>query len=185
MSNIKYDWDQIIEDMTELIAKSISDGKKPPTIHMLYDQLRKKYAAHEILFPQNQNVFSRKIHDELGLDYHEKNYEPYFYRLAAQYEKMTIDHLAAGLRVSAVYYDNNCNWLFIRVKKVIQGKSEKKAYTTRQKHLYLFSKELKRRFYRSIIFTSFDRDTLVILCTDDQARKKVEKYIKKINNASN
>lgn len=184
MSNNKYPWGQIIEDMTALIAQSISDGKKPPTIHKLYDQLKGKYDTHGIAFPKNKEIFYRKIHKHLGMGHCRKNHESYFYQLAGQCDNMTIDNLAAGLRVSALYFDNNCNWLFIRVKQVIPDKSEKKAYKKKQKHLYLFAKELKRKFSKSIVFTSFDKDTLVILCIDEKARTKIEKYIKRVNNGS-
>lgn len=120
MPNIKYDWEQIIRDMTVIISDRIAAGKKPPTITTLYHKLSKKYSKQGQPFPTSPEIFTRKVHSCLGLKKNSKNYEPYFYRLAGQYSSMTLDSLATGLSVSTVSADSS-NWIFIRLKSIIAG----------------------------------------------------------------
>lgn len=180
MPNVKYDWERIIRDMTDIIAGRIAAGKKPPTITSLYKQLSKQYKESGQPFPVKSEIFTRKIHQYLGLDKNSKNYEPYFYRLAGQYSSMTLDSLATGLSVSSVSADSS-NWIFIRLKSLITDSKAINSYSVVQKHLYLLSQKLKEKFSSEIIFISFDRDTLVILCRDNASNQKVVKYFSRIN----
>ena len=180
MPNVKYDWERIIRDMTDIIAGRIAAGKKPPTITSLYKQLSKQYKVSGQPFPVKSEIFTRKIHQYLGLDKNSKNYEPYFYRLAGQYSSMTLDSLATGLSVSSVSADSS-NWIFIRLKSLIADSKAINSYSVVQRHLYLLSQKLKEKFSSEIIFISFDRDTLVILCRDNASNQKVVKYFSRIN----
>ena len=180
MPNVKYDWERIIRDMTDIIAGRIAAGKKPPTITSLYKQLSKQYKVSGQPFPVKSEIFTRKIHQYLGLDKNSKNYEPYFYRLAGQYSSMTLDSLATGLSVSSVSADSS-NWIFIRLKSLIADSKAINSYSVVQRHLYLLSQKLKKKFSSEIIFISFDRDTLVIMCRDNASNQKVVKYFSRIN----
>lgn len=180
MPNIKYDWEQIIRDMTVIISDRIAAGKNPPTITTLYHKLSKKYSEQGQPFPTSPEIFTRKVHSCLGLKKNSKNYEPYFYRLAGQYSGMTLDRLATGLSVSTVSADSS-NWIFIRLKSIIADSKAINSYSVVQKHLYLLSQKLKKKFSSEIIFISFDRDTLVIMCRDNASNQKVVKYFSRIN----
>lgn len=65
MPNVKYDWERIIRDMTDIIAGRIAAGKKPPTISSLYKQLSKQYKESGQPFPVKSEIFTRKIHQYL------------------------------------------------------------------------------------------------------------------------
>lgn len=181
MSNRKYDWDKIVKDMTEIIANELAKKKKIPTISKLHKKLREKYKGTDTAFPENLDVFSRKIHSYLGLEKNHQNYESHFYQLLGQYDKMSLNKLAENLSVSTVNTNNNCNWLFIKVKRLIQGESSNDKYKAIQKHLYILSQKLKDKFKNEIIFASFDRDTLVLMCRDSNAKQNVTNYFQKIN----
>ena len=64
MPNIKYDWEQIIRDMTVIIPSDrIAAGKKPPTTSAtLYHKLSKKYSEQGQPFPTSPEIFIRKVH---------------------------------------------------------------------------------------------------------------------------
>lgn len=184
MANKKYEWDSIIKDMTAIIADRIASGKKPPTIKSIYKILEREYKKQNQPFPDNSQIFTRKIHNYLGLDKNSKNYEPYFYRLAGQYDKMTLDSLATGISVSTASSGSNSSWLFMRINSIIDNGKPINRNENVQMHLYKLSQRLKDKFSEEIIFISFDRDTLVIMCMDNNARQMVADYFSGINGTS-
>lgn len=184
MANKKYEWDSIIKDMAAIIAGRIASGKKPPTINTLYKTLKNNYNKQGKLFPGESAIFTRKIHSYLGLDKNSKNYEPYFYRLAGQYDKMTLDSLATGISVSTANSGSNSSWLFIRINSVINNGKPINSNENVQMHLYKLSQRLKDKFSEEIIFISFDRDTLVIMCMDNNARQTVANYFSSTDETS-
>lgn len=94
---------------------------------------------------------------------------------------MTLDILSTGLSVTSVSSCNNSNWLFIRVNRIVEYDEKVSSFTVVQKHLYLLSHELKKKFSKEIIFISFDKDTLVVLCRDNAAQQKVKRHFSHIN----
>lgn len=184
MANKKYEWDSIIKDMTAIIAGRIASGKKPPTIKSIYKILEREYKKQNQPFPNNSQIFTRKIHSYLGLDKNSKNYEPYFYRLAGKYDKLTLDILATDISVSTANSGSNSSWLFIRINSVINNGKPINSIENIQMHLYKLSHKLKDKFSKEIIFVSFDRDTLVIMCMDNNARQTVADYFSSINGTS-
>lgn len=169
MDNI-FNWENIKKDSAEIMAMSISEGKDiPSTISELYDKLSANYSANEKRIPE-YNTYRQKIRQILEIPRNSKNVKSALYQLAGAYDKMTLQMLADNITISNdVIADNSC-WMFIRLKR------HQDDHTLFNTHLHFLSHELKKKFAREIIFISFDTDTLVIMCTDSNARQKLISY---------
>lgn len=169
MKKTIFDWQTIIKDSAKIMAESIATGKKDiTTLPALYKELEKMYKSQGKKIPQ-PNTYRQYMHKALNIRHNQKTPKDALYQLAGKYDKMTLDILVKNTDVTV---DNGGKWLFIRLKR---NDSE---YADTQKHLYFLSHELKKKFSREIIFISFDTDTLVIMCRDDDARNLVFKEFK-------
>ena len=170
MSNSKYDWNKIKDDCAKIMAESISKGKDiPSTLPELYKLLKAKYTDEEKPIPV-QNTFRQIMHDKLKIGHNQKNVQGALYRLAGKYDKMTLQMLSDNVIMST---DNNADksvWLFIRLQ------NKEIPLDERNTHFYYLSHKIKEKFQQEILFISFDIDTLVIMCTDSNSRKKILSY---------
>lgn len=170
MSNSKFNWDEIMADCADIIARSISSGKKiPSTLPELYKLLSERYSDEGKKLPV-QNTFRQIMHGKLNIGHNQKNVQSAFYRLAGKYDKMTLQMLSDNIVISTDTVADAAAWLFIRLKNKKIPANEKNA------HLYYLSHKMKEKFDREIIFISFDTDTLVIMCTGNDSRKKILSY---------
>lgn len=169
MSNSKYNWEKIIEDCTKIMSESISKGENiPSTFPGLYKLLQSKYTNEEKQLP-SQNTFRQFMHNRLKIGHNQKNVRGALYKLAGKYDEMTLQMLSDNIIVST---DNNINksaWLFIRLKNI-------KTIKDRTIHFYYLANKIKEKFKHEVLFISFDIDTLVIMCVDNNSRKKILSY---------
>lgn len=163
MSNIKFDWDEVMKNSAHVMAQCLTKGEYISTITDLHKKLESYYKSIGKTAPgpstYRQNV-SKRLNSEVSI-------KTALYQLAGMYEKMTLQMLAEGITVSTDETADKCNWLFVRLKKSAVD------YVNMRKHLYFFSHELKKKFSKDIVFISFDNDTIVILCKDNNSRKKL------------
>lgn len=171
MSRPELDWKKIEEDCAKIMVNAISKNKDiPKSLSSLYAQLKEKYDNEGKKCP-TKGTFRQKMRKKLGLYGTRKNkVDAALYRLAGAYDKMKLEMLTDNTQISYESYADQSRWLFVRLNK-----EPKIKYAETQKHLYALSCQLKEKFSQEIIFISYDRDTLVILCRDNKARKKVAK----------
>ncbi|MCM1508477.1 MAG: hypothetical protein NC177_15310 [Ruminococcus flavefaciens] len=178
MKGKKFYWDIIVKDSAEIIANDILKGKnKITTLKSLYTALEEMYKKDNREIPTS-STYRQKMHQVLNVGYNQKNVKSALYQLAGKYDKMTLNMFAENIQLSSENNADNCNWLFIRLKKY------ESDYTKTQKHLYFFSQELKKKFTKEIVFISFDTDTIVIMCSDINSRNKVFSYLNNISDIS-
>lgn len=155
------------------MVNAISKNKDiPKSLSALYAQLKEKYDNEGEKCP-TKGTFRQKMCKKLGLYGTRKDkVDAALYRLAGAYDKMKLEMLTDNTQISYESYADQSRWLFVRLNK-----DPKIKYAETQKHLYALSYQLKqeKKLQQEIIFISYDRDTLVILCRDNKARKKVAK----------
>ncbi len=174
MKKAMFDWQIIIKDSAKIMADSIFKGRKDiSTIPALYKELEKVYKSQDKKIPK-LNTYRQYMHKELKLSHNQKTPRSALYQLAGRYDKMTLNMLTEN--VNATVADSS-KWLFIRLKR------NDSKYIDTQKHLYSLSHELKKKFSPEIIFTSFDNDTLVIMCRDSESGNSILSYFEENNNA--
>lgn len=162
MSNYQYPWEEIFQDCADLITVQIRDSKNvPETFPQLYQLFEKWYTERGKKVPE-QRHFIRKMREELGVESGKKKIQPYLYAFVGKYDKMSLELLAEGTTLSRV---SNASWLFVRLRSKISSTTDKK-----NAHFYYLSRKLKEKFPQDILFLSFDVDTLVILCKDEESK---------------
>ena len=70
---------------------------------------------------------------------------------------------------------SNASWLFVRLRSKISSTTDKK-----NAHFYYLSRKLKEKFPQDILFLSFDVDTLVILCKNEESKNRVQSHFHSI-----
>lgn len=179
MGNQKFDWETIMRDSATVMAECIVRNISISTIPQLYERLKVKYKKENKIIPQ-QNTYRQELHKRLNLQHNQRMVKSALYQLAGAYDRLSLEMLAdRATVVSAANVSNSC-WLFIRLTAVTDI-----GYTDRQKHLYHLSHKLKEQFRAEIQFISFDTDTLVILCNDNNASQAIASYINQCNNSQN
>ena len=83
-----------------------------------------------------------------------------------------LELLAEGTTLSRV---SNASWLFVRLRSKISSTTDKK-----NAHFYYLSRKLKEKFPQDILFLSFDVDTLVILCKNEESKNRVQSHFHSI-----
>lgn len=180
MKTDQFPWEEIFKDSARLLSESLANEKKPISkVSELYKALEKDYknkGKPEREIP-GEVSFRRKLHKKLNIAYEQRIYKSALYQLIGKYYNMTIPALAQHLTMTPVDSHDNLCYLFLRVQKGKRSISENK------KILYATCKQLKIAFPDEIMFLSYDDDTIVMMCPNKEARKKVktniEKYIPK------
>lgn len=179
MKGKSFNWDDIVKDSSKIIIKSILKGKNEiTTLKSLHTALETTYQKNGKEIP-TYSTYRQKMHKLLNIRHNQKNVKNELYQLAGKYEKMTLDALSENIYLSSKIAANDCNWLFIRLKK------NEPDYSKTQKHLYFLSQKLKEKFKNEIIFISFDTDTIVVMCSNSNATGKIHSYLKKISKDDN
>ncbi len=172
MSNYQYPWEEIFQDCADLITVQIRDSKNvPETFPQLYQLFEKWYTERGKKVPE-QRHFIRKMREELGVESGKKKIQPYLYAFVGKYDKMSLELLAEGTTLSMV---SNASWLFVRLRSKISSTTDKK-----NAHFYYLSRKLKEKFPQDILFLSFDVDTLVILCKNEESKNRVQSHFHSI-----
>lgn len=178
MKGKKFNWDDIVKDSTKIISKSILKGNNEiTTLKTLYTALETTYQKKSKEIP-TYSTYRQKMHKILHIKHNQKNVKNELYQLAGKYEKMTLDVLAENICLSSKAAANDCNWLFIRLKR------HDSDFINTQKHLYYLSQELKKKFTQEIIFISFDTDTIVVMCSGSNAKNMIFSYLNKRSKCS-
>lgn len=179
MKGKSFNWDDIVKDSSKIIIKSILKGKDEiTTLKSLHTALETTYQKSGKEIP-TYSTYRQKMHKLLNIRHNQKNVKNELYQLAGKYEKMTLDALSENIYLSSKAAANDCNWLFIRLKK------NEPDYSKTKKHLYFFSQKLKEKFKNEIIFISFDTDTIVVMCSNSNAKGKIHSYLKEISKDDN
>ncbi|MDE5765345.1 MAG: hypothetical protein K2I00_10380 [Ruminococcus sp.] len=117
MKGKQFDWDSIVKDSAEIVADDILNGKnKITTLKSLYNALEEMYKKDNRKIPTS-STYRQKMHRILNVGHNQKNVKSALYQLAGKYDKMTLNMLAENIRLSSETNADNCNWLFIRLKK--------------------------------------------------------------------
>lgn len=170
MANLRYNWSEIESDCVEIIAEQFSKGEKiPSSFPALHKLLTNKYTFEGKDIPK-LNTFRQVMHDRLRIGNNQKNISAALYRLAGRYDKMTLAQLTENITLTSRRTEDKTPWIFIRLN------GSDVSMTDKAGHLYHLSHELKEKFSKQILFASFDIDTIVILCHDDEARKTILEY---------
>ena len=178
MNRKQLNWEEIMQDSAEVMMECIINGTEISTLPALYVQLQKKYCIEGKQIPA-QNTYRQEMHKRLNLQPNQRMVKTALYQLAGAYDKLTVQTLAKEATIATSSIDRNCSWLFIRLKRQVSGESTAQKYRMMQKHLYHLSHKLKEEFKDNILFASFDRDTLAILCKSPNAREAIASYIRK------
>ena len=138
-----------------------------------------------VLLGRLQSVlYYEKIRKEFNIDRHKKNIQLELYRAVAAHGKILLKTLSQNITISYPTVASQAVWLFIRLKETKETKeTEEKNISLEDynSHFYYLSKRLKEQFKDEILFLSFDTDTVVLLCKDDSARKKIIRHFRKLH----
>ena len=164
--------DRIADGWKSFRTVQIRDSKNvPETFPQLYQLFQKWYTERGKKVPE-QRHFIRKMREELGVESGKKKIQPYLYAFVGKYDKMSLELLAEGTALSMV---SNASWLFVRLRSKISGTTDKK-----NAHFYYLSRKLKEKFPQDILFLSFDVDTLVILCKNEESKNRIHSHFHSI-----
>ncbi len=176
MSNQQFDWDEIVQDCIKLIIEQTDQTKAISSINDLYVQLDITYRKNGNKMP-SKNTFRQYLRKEMGLQERQSLNKHDFYEFAGAYDRLTVQSLVKDATIEYSSIDRNCSWLFITMERNFKGESAEQKYRMMQKHLYHLSHKLKEKFRTGVLFASFDRDTLVILCKDGDTRLAIRQYL--------
>ena len=172
----KTNWNILVKDSAEVMAESISKQLPIKTLPALYEKLKEKYEKEGKALP-SKNTFRQKMHKILHLPHNKRNVELDLNNLAGAYEKQTIDLLLQNVKITTSQSSKACFWIFIKISREVEDEKPTTHLRMKQKHLYHLAQKLKDAFGTSILFASFDTDTLVMLCKDEGTRARIKKYV--------
>ena len=178
-------WSMIYKECAIIINESAVQQSGVKTIRELHNKLKEKYPS--LSSPDGwelppYDTFRQKLRKHLELTSRSADVSAALYRFAGAYSKMTIDMLSDNVRISSDSVDTDCRWIIIRLDRCVNEDDDR--FLNTQRHLYHLSQALKDKFTSEILFISFDRDTLVILCSDNDAKDKIKEYFNRINNSN-
>ena len=177
--NSKYNWNEIVKDSKKIIHDTTKNGNRKliSTMKELYDRLKFQYEKKGKEVPRYV-LYSEKIRKEFNIDRHRKNIQLELYQAVAAHEKIPLETLSQNITISYPTVASQAVWLFIRLKDTKQKNISLEDYNS---HFYYLSKRLKEQFKDEILFLSFDTDTVVLLCKDDSARKKIIRHFRNLH----
>ena len=177
--NSKYNWNEIVKDSKKIIHDTTKNGNRKliSTMKELYDRLKFQYEKKGKEVPRYV-LYSEKIRKEFNIDRHKKNIQLELYQAVAAHEKIPLETLSQNITISYPTVASQAVWLFIRLKDTKHMNISLIDYYS---HFYYLSKRLKEQFKDEILFLSFDTDTVVLLCKDDSARKKIIRHFRKLH----
>jgi hypothetical protein len=177
--NSKYNWNEIVKDSKKIIHDTTKNGNRKliSTMKELYDRLKFQYEKKGKEVPRYV-LYSEKIRKEFNIDRHKKNIQLELYQAVAAHEKIPLETLSQNITISYPTVASQAVWLFIRLKDTKQKNISLEDYNS---HFYYLSKRLKEQFKDEILFLSFDTDTVVLLCKDDSARKKIIRHFRNLH----
>ena len=163
--NSKYNWNEIVEDSKKIIRDTTKNGNRKliSTMKELYDRLKFQYEKKGKEIPRYV-LYSEKIRKEFNIYHHKKNIQLELYQAVAAHEKISLETLSQNVTISYPTVASQAVWLFIRLKETKETEER-----------------LKEQFKDEILFLSFDTDTVVLLCKDDSARKKIIRHFRKLH----
>ena len=126
-------------------------------------------------------LYSKKIRKEFNIGRHKKNIQLELYRAVAAHGKILLKTLSQNITISYPTVASQAVWLFIRLKETKETEEKNISLEDYNSHFYYLSKRLKEQFKDEILFLSFDTDTVVLLCKDDSARKKIIRHFRKLH----
>ena len=184
MSKPEQKWSKIYKECAVIITECAIQQTGIKTIRELYNKLKEKYPS--LQSPDywklpSYNTFRQKLRKHLNPTGKLNDVSAALYRFAGAYNKMTLDMLADNIRISTASVDTDCNWIIVRLKRSVS--EDEDQYLNTQRHLYHLSQALKKKYTNEILFISFDRDTLVILCSNSDAKEKIKEHFNKINSS--
>ena len=180
--NSKYNWNKIVKDSEKIIHDTTKNGNRKliSTIKELYDRLKFQYEKKGKEVPRYV-LYSKKIRKEFNIGRHKKNIQLELYQAAAAHEKIPLETLSQNVTISYPKVASQAVWLFIRLKETKETEKKNISSKDYNSHFYYLSKRLKEQFKDEILFLSFDTDTVVLLCKDDSARKKIIRHFRKLH----
>ena len=180
--NSKYNWNEIVKDSKKIIHDTTKNGNRKliSTMKELYDRLKFQYEKKGKEIPKYV-LYSKKIRKEFNIYHHKKNIQLELYQAVAAHEKISLETLSQNVTISYPTVASQAVWLFIRLKKTKETEEKNISLEDYNSHFYYLSKRLKEQFKDEILFLSFDTDTVVLLCKDDYARKKIIRHFRKLH----
>lgn len=180
--NSKYNWNEIVKDSKKIIRDTTKNGNRKliSTMKELYDRLKFQYEKNGKEVPRYV-LYSEKIRKEFNIDRHKKNIQLELYRAVAAHGKILLKTLSQNITISYPNVASQAVWLFIRLKETKETEEKNISLEDYNSHFYYLSKRLKEQFKDEILFLSFDTDTVVLLCKDDPARKKIIRHFRKLH----
>ena len=151
------------------------------TMKELYDRLKFQYEKNGKEIPKYV-LYSEKIRKEFNIDRHKKNIQLELYRAVAAHGKILLKTLSQNITISYPTVDKSgCLAYSFALKKTKETEEKNISLEDYNSHFYYLSKRLKEQFKDEILFLSFDTDTVVLLCKDDSARKKIIRHFRKLH----
>lgn len=180
--NSKYNWNEIVKDSKKIIHDTTKNGNRKliSTMKELYDRLKFQYEKKGKEIPKYV-LYSKKIRKEFNIYHHKKNIQLELYQAVAAHEKISLETLSQNVTISYPTVASQAVWLFIRLKETKETEEKNISLEDYNSHFYYLSKRLKEQFKDEILFLSFDTDTVVLLCKDDPARKKIIRHFRKLH----
>ncbi len=179
MGNIdKYNWKDIWIFCSKILARYSVEGKDP--ISNASDLYRRLGKAWKEEYPDEQLpqevTFRSKLRKKLNLKENERICKSDLYRMFEIYDHVAIPALAKHLKLSPTDSSDEICYLFIEISN-----ARREEFHKHRKLLRSVSSKLKNKFPTKILFTSYDDDTIVIVCRNADARDSLSEYLTKIN----
>lgn len=151
-------WDRVMKRCVRLIIKSHNNDTPIKSC----SELHKQYIlAYDKI---NEHTFRYHIRQILGLEKGQSINSENLLMLAGMYNSVSLNMLAKDVRVKYSGKIDGSNFVFLKLKS-----------NHEPKFLYSISTKLKEKYKNSILFISYDNDTLVILCKDKNAAQRLIK----------
>ena len=173
MGKQNFEWGDIFEECRTILKKR-NKSKPIKTWMELYNELKKSKDKKKQPCPAS-DTFKRHLSDELDLGKYDRLTKDLLYSMLHIDTQETIEDLLHNAQISVTPNLNQNCWLFITLKR------EDNTGTKSIVHLYQLSHKIKTVFSEDVAFISFDIDTIVVLCSSEESKAKIEKYVTRMS----
>ena len=153
-----HDWDEILTQCSKILR----DNGNIEKVSNLYKLVK-------IPKKPKEDTFRKKIRSELGLK-NERITKESLYRLVGKYSKNFLEALWEMSAAEGITSYSHC-YLFIKINN----------YPDIRELLPKITRSFKVEFKEEVLFSTFDDDTIVLICRDEKAKAKIANYIKSLN----
>ena len=161
-----FNWENIFKECTEIMINALEKNTPIKNAAELYRKIEARYKRKSIKLP-TQNTFTKELRKKINLEPHQRMKTDELYRIIGVYKELSMSSLAKLGNIVSLPDNEHPQYIFFRLPSSTQSTKENRRI------LLAMMRKLKKAFSDEIMYGSYDDDTLVIMCKDANAKKKI------------